>query len=306
MMWHVNTPFGFGAIIEFPHERRLTQGNKADGARLPRILGRYGSFEIRLAATKKEIRKAQRLRYRVFYEEGQALAQRGAALVRRDLCPFDKFCDHLLVVDTAARNSFGRVKPKVVGTYRLLRGEVAARHNGFYSQGEFDLAPLLARHADKNFLELGRSCVHPKYRSKRVIELLWRGLWIYAKHHHVDVLLGCASLPGVNPLALALPLSFLHRQASAEAEWQVQPRQGRAVPMSILDKAAVDAREGITALPPLLKAYVRIGAKFGDGAVIDNEFGTVDVFTIMPIADIEERHIAYFGSPSDAKESFAA
>ena len=76
--------------------------------------------------------------------------------------------------------------------------------------------------------------------------------------------------------------------------------------MAILDKAAVDARKGIAALPPLIKAYVRVGAKFGAGAVIDTEFGTIDVFTIMPIAEIEERYIAYFGSPSDAKESVAA
>lgn len=303
-MWPINPPFDFGAIIEFPQEK--SRESSAEFVELAGVLGRCGAFEIRLATTKKEIRKAQRLRYKVFYEEGRAIAQRGAALVRRDLCRFDKICDHLIVIDTAARNSFGGTKPRVVGTYRLLRGEVAARHDGFYSQSEFDIAPLLARHGEKRFLELGRSCVHPKYRSKRVIELLWRGLWIYAKHHKIDVLVGCASLRGTNPLALALPLSFLHHQASAEAEWQVRPREGRAVPMAILEKTAVDARKGIAALPPLIKAYVRIGAKFGDGAVIDSEFGTIDVFTIMPIAEIEERYIAYFGSPNDAKESFAA
>jgi len=305
-MWLMNPPFGFGAIVQFPHEKRVPSQSSADPAALPRILGRCGTFEIRLAATKKEIRKAQRLRYKVFYEEGGALPQRGAALVRRDICRFDKFCDHLIIVDLAARNSFGRVKPKVVGTYRLLRGDVAARHGGFYSQSEFDIAPLLARHAEKNFLELGRSCVHSKYRSKRAIELLWRGLWIYAKHHKVDVLIGCASLPGINPLALALPLSFLHHQASADAEWQVRPVDGRAVPMGILENAAVDIRKGVAALPPLLKAYLRVGAKFGDGAVIDKQFGTIDVFTIMPIADIEERYISYYGSPGDTKESVAA
>lgn len=303
-MWHINTPFGFGAIVEFPRDR-LPLDRRAD-IELPHVLGRFGTFEIRLAKTKKEIRKAQRLRYKVFYEEGQAVAYRGAALVRRDLCPFDLYCDHLLIVDLAARNSFGRTKSKVVGTYRLLRGDVAQRHGGFYSESEFDIAPLLARHADKNFLELGRSCVHSKYRSKRVIELLWRGLWIYAKHYRIDVLIGCASLPGTNPLALALPLSFLHHRASADADWQVHPREGRAVPMDILDAAAVDTRKGIAALPPLLKAYLRIGAKFGNGAVIDKQFGTVDVFTVMRTADIEERYIAYFGGPGDAKEYAAA
>lgn len=305
-MWPLSTPFDFGAIIEFPREPQLLPQPRNDLVGLPHVLGRSGSLEIRLATTKKDIRQAQRLRFKVFYEEGGAVAQGGAALVRRDICRFDKYCDHLLVFDMAARNSFGRVKPKVVGTYRLLRREVAARHGGFYSQSEFDIAPLIARHGDKNFLELGRSCVHAKYRSKRVIELLWRGLWIYAKHHDVDVLIGCASLPGVNPLALALPLSFLHHQASADARWQVSPHQGRAVPMGILEKAAVDARKAVAALPPLLKAYLRVGAKFGNGAVVDKQFGTVDVFTIVPLAEIEDRYIAYFASPEDVKASAAA
>lgn len=304
-MWHITPPFGLGAIPEFPREIGLRKPDAA-GARLPALLGRQGMFEVRLAGTKREVRKAQRLRYKVFYDEGGAVAQRAAALVRRDLCPFDAICDHLLVIDCAAQNSFGRPKPKVVGTYRLLRGEVAARHGGFYSASEFDLAPLLARHPQKKFLELGRSCVHPKYRAKRVIELLWRGLWIYAKHHKVDVMIGCASLPGTNPLALALPLSFLRHQAAAGEEWQVRPREGRAVPMGIIDKAALDARKGFAALPPLIKAYLRLGAKFADTAVIDKDFGTIDAFTILPTSEIEERYIAYFGGPADAKEPAAA
>lgn len=297
-MWLITPPLG--AIIEFPQKRR------EESASLPRILGRCGTFEIRLATTNDEIRKAQRLRYKVFYEEGGAIAQPRAALVRRDLCRFDKVCDHLLVVDTAARNSFRRINPKVVGTCRLLRGEVAQSHGGFYSASEFDLAPLLKRHAERRFLELGRSCVHPGYRSKRVIELLWRGLWIYAKHHNIDVLIGCASLPGTNPLALALPLSFLHHCASADPEWQVRPRDGRAALMAILDKAAIDPRRGIAALPPLLKAYVRIGAKFADGAVVDPAFGTIDVFTTMPVGEIEARYIAYFGDPGEVGKGAAA
>jgi L-ornithine Nalpha-acyltransferase len=287
-------------------ENGLSPGTSASSGSLPLLLGRCGSFEIHLAKTKEDVRNAQRLRYKVFHEEGGAVAPRAAKRVRRDLCRFDAFCDHLLVTDLAASNSLGRLRPKVVGTYRLLRGEVALRHGGFYSHGEFDIAPLLARHSEKRFLELGRSCVHPKYRSKRVIELLWRGLWLYANYHKIDVLVGCASLPGTNPLALALPLSFLHHRALAEAEWQVRPRGRGGVPMALLEKATIDARKGIAALPPLIKAYVRIGAKFGDGAVIDKEFGTIDVFTIMPIAEIEARYIAYFGTASDAKQRVAA
>jgi L-ornithine Nalpha-acyltransferase len=309
-MWPLSTPFDFGGTAEFSRPQRprspLRSNRELDLDGLPRVLGRSGNFEIRLATSKKDVQRAQRLRFKVFYEEGGAIAHGRSAFVRRDICRFDRFCDHLLVFDMTARNSFGRVKPKLVGTYRLLRRAVAEEHGGFYSQSEFDIAPLLARHSGKNFLELGRSCVHAKYRSKRVIELLWRGLWLYAKHHHVDVLIGCASLPGTNPLALALPLSFLHHQASADEEWQVAPHDGRFVPMGLLEAGAVDARRGIAALPPLVKAYLRVGAKFGHGAVIDKQFGTIDVFTIMPLAEIEDRYIAFFGSADDVKERAAA
>ena len=305
-MWNIATPSGFGAAVR--HTASIIRPNRVAGdlSGLPSVLGRFGPFEVRLAATRREIRKAQRLRFKVFYEEGQAIPNQGAALTRRDICPFDKFCDHLLVIDREQLNRLGRRKPKVVGVYRLLRGDVAARHQGFYSETEFDIAPLLARHPGKRFLELGRSCVHANYRSKRVIELLWRGLWSYAKHHRIDVLIGCASLPGADPLALALPLSFLHRHALACEEWSVRPLAGRGVDMAILDGKAIDAREGVAALPPLLKAYLRAGAKFGDGAVIDPQFRTTDVFTIMPLADLEERYISYYGGPMELPDSYVA
>lgn len=305
-MWNIATPSGLSGAVR--HTAAFIKPNRIvrDLAGLPAVLGRFGPFEVRLATTSREIRKAQRLRFKVFFEEGAATPLQRAALTRRDICPFDKLCDHLLVIDKDQRNRFGRKKPKIVGVYRLLRGDTAARHQGFYSQTEFDIAPLLARHPGKRFLELGRSCVHRQYRSKRVIELLWRGLWVYAKHHQIDVLIGCASLPGVDPLALALPLSFLHRYSLADEEWRVRPLAGRGVAMAILDAAAIDARKGVAALPPLLKAYLRAGAKFGDGAVIDSQFGTTDVFTIMPLGDMEDRYLNYYGGPMEMPESYVA
>ncbi|HEX3496671.1 MAG TPA: GNAT family N-acyltransferase [Methylocella sp.] len=305
-MWNFAAPFGFGGAVRntaaFIRPNRIVR----DLSGLPAVLGRFGPFEVRLATTTREIRKAQRLRFKVFCEEGGATPQQRGALTRRDICRFDKICDHLLVIDKDQLNRFGRKKPKIVGVYRLLRGDTAARHQGFYSETEFDIAPLLARQPGKRFLELGRSCVDAQYRSKRVIELLWRGLWVYAKHHRIDVLIGCASLPGVDPLALALPLSFLHCHALADEEWRVRPLAGRGVNMAILETKAIDARKGVAALPPLLKAYLRAGAKFGDGAVIDAQFGTTDVFTIMPLSDMEDRYLNYYGGPMEMPESYVA
>ena len=186
---------------------------------LPASLGRIGSLEVRLATHKRDIRKAQKLRYKVFYGEGGAIADARTAFTRRDLCAFDRICDHLIVIDHDFLNRFGRRKPKVVGCYRLLRQDMAERHGGFYSASEFDIAPLLARHAGKRFLELGRSCVHREWRSKRVLELMWRGIWTYVRHHHVDVMIGCASLPGADPAPHAPTRAWLSAAASPDDVW---------------------------------------------------------------------------------------
>lgn len=265
-------------------------------------LGSLGSLEVRLATTKKEIRKAQRLRYKVFYEEGGAKADRTASLIRRDICPYDAVCDHLLVIDHAAVNRFGKPKPKVVGTYRLLRQDRAEAHHGFYSAREYDIAPLLARHGGKRFLELGRSCVLALYRSKRTLELLWRGIWAYTKHYKIDALFGCASLEGTNALAHAACLSFLAHFAGASEQWSVRALPERHVAMQVLTNDAVDKRRALAALPPLIKGYLRCGAKVGDGAVIDHQFGTTDVFIIMPVAELDLRYIEHFGRPAADKQ----
>lgn len=290
-MWTINADLGRSiiALTNFPQPQATLQLNDA--------LGRLGSLEVRLARGRKEIRKAQRLRYEVFYKEGGALPDARVAFTRRDMDRFDKFCDHLIVIDHAAKTARGRVKPRVVGVYRLLRDDMAARAGGFYSAGEFELEPLLARHAGKRILELGRSCVLASHRSKRTIELLWRGLLAYIRAHRIDVMIGCASFPGVSPLAHAQALSYLAHYARAEEEWKARARSDLHVPMAMLPKESVDPKTAREALSPLIKGYLRLGARFGDGAVVDIKFNTTDVFVVMPVAEIDARYIEYFGGP---------
>ncbi len=265
-----------------------------DHGALDPSLGRMGSLEARLAITKKDIRRAQKLRYRVFFEEGGATADARSALSRRDICPFDRICDHILVIDHAAKNRFGRIKPKVVGTYRLLRKDIADKNGGFYSAQEFNIAPLLAKHGDKNFLELGRSCVLPAYRSKRTIELLWRGIAAYVQHYRIDAMIGCASFEGANPLKHALGLSFLHHHALAQGEWAARALPEQSVGMDMISAETIDLRRALDALPTLVRGYLRLGATFGEGAVVDRQFGTVDVLVIMPVSKIDAKYLDHF------------
>ena len=192
--------------------RDRTSGNRA--AHMPLIppgalLGRIGQLEVRLARNAAEILAAQRMRHLIFRTEA---GQDGAAENCVDIDRFDAFCDHLLVIDAARE---GPVHQRIVGTYRLLRQDVAAANGGFYSASEFDIDALAARHPGLRFLELGRSCVMPDYRSRRTVELLWQGVWAYARRHGIDVMTGCASFPGTTPAAHAQPLSFLAQQAAA-------------------------------------------------------------------------------------------
>ncbi|KLK94457.1 hemolysin [Microvirga vignae] len=260
------------------------------------VLGRIGSLEVRLATTAPEIRRAQKLRFKVFYEEMSAIPQGAAVLSRRDVDEYDWICDHLLVLDHAAKaGPLRSAKPKVVGTYRLLRQDIAERNQGFYTRGEYDIAPLLKAHSSLRFLELGRSCVLEPYRNKRTVELLWHGIWTYVLHYKIDVMIGCASLEGTNPEDLALPLSFLHHYAAAPAEWQVGALPERFTRMDILPKETVDPKAALHALPPLIKGYLRLGATFGTGAVIDKQFGTTDVLVVLPVSAINPRYIDHFG-----------
>ena len=280
-------PFFRTALVSAPKIIRDLRG-------LPAVLARSGPLELRLATTKKEIRKAQRLRYRVFYREGGAPADPKSVFLQRDRCPFDRVCDHLLVIDTAFSDRAGRIKNKVVGTYRLMRSDMAATA-GFYSETEFAIQPLLSRHADKRFLELGRSCVHGDYRSKRAIDLLWHGVGIYAAHHGIDVLIGCSSLAGTSADSLSAPLSYAFHYAAADPLWQVEALPGRGMAMDRLAKEAIDPRQAMARLPPLMKAYVRAGGRFASEAVVDRSFGTTDLFTVLPLAEANARYMAHFG-----------
>lgn len=251
-------------------------------------LGRIGTLDVRLARTAREVAAAQRLRHDVFFG-----ARAGGCSGQSDADRFDDVCDHLLVIDTA---SPGEDADRLVGTCRLLRAEHASKAGGFYSQAEFDIAALAARHPDLKVMEIGRSCIRPAYRSKRTMELLWQGIWAYAGRHGVDVMAGCASFPGTVPASHAESLSLLHHQFRAPEEWRVEPVSPHRHALDMMPAEAVRDRKAFSALPPLIKGYLRLGAMVSEMCVVDADFGTVDVFIILPVARISKRYIDHYGA----------
>lgn len=271
-----------------PAERRPAAAQAAST-----ILGRIGSLETRLAASQQEVEAAQAIRYRVFVEEMGARLPPEAMRAGRDFDAFDAICDHLIVLD---RSIEADTPDQIVATYRLLRQDVAERHSGFYSASEFDVDPLVARHPDKKFLELGRSCVLAPYRNKRTVELLWQGNWAYALKHGLDVMFGCGSFPGAFPEFHALALSFLHHNVPAEGEWSVRAQPNRYRNMDLMPPEAVNPKRALMAMPPLIKGYLRLGAMIGEGAVVDQAFGTTDVLVVLPVESISSRYLNYYGA----------
>ncbi|MDQ0317649.1 GNAT family N-acetyltransferase [Amorphus orientalis] len=283
---------------------RFANGKHTPRDRFSPTLGQLGSLEVRLARTAGEVRKAQNIRYRVFYEEMAAIPDINVLATRRDMDSYDPFCDHMLVLDhEAPPKAFRRRKPQVVGTYRLLRQEIADMNGGFYTAGEFDIQPMLDAHTNLRFLELGRSCVLKPYRNKRTVELLWHGVWSYVLMHGIDVMIGCASLEGTDPERLATPLSFLHHNCMTPDEWRVKALPERYTSMNRMPKEAVDARAALHALPPLIKGYLRLGAFVGDGAVVDHQFNTTDVLMVLPVSGISSRYINYYGADASRHAS---
>jgi L-ornithine Nalpha-acyltransferase len=265
------------------------------------ILGTRGDLCVRLTRSVREVAIAQALRFRVFYEELNAVADKISSDLSLDADRFDAFCDHLIVVKQTpdiADERFRLGDGEMVGTYRLLRQSVAAENGGFYTQGEFDLAPLLASKPELNFLELGRSCVLKPYRTRPVVELLWQGIWNYVRGHRLDVMMGCASLEGVDPAQHKDTLNFLALNCAAPAEWNVRALPERYIEMKSIN-AIGDPKTALKALPPLIKGYLRLGCYIGEGAVVDTQFNTTDILIILPVSNINPRYFAHFGNPND-------
>ena len=247
-----------------------------------------GDFEVRLARTPAEIDAAQALRYRVFYEEMTAHPSPEVAAERRDFDEFDKVCDHLLVLDRRR----GEGPEGIVGTYRLIRREAALRAGRFYSASEYDISKMIDYPGE--VLELGRSCIAKDARNTATMQMLWRGIALYAYHYDIKVMFGCASSPGTDPSQHAQALSYLYQNHLAPPEIRVRARPERYVDMNILPSDSFDKRKALARVPPLIKGYLRLGGFVGDGAVIDREFDSTDVFIIVKTELVTEKYIRHY------------
>lgn len=238
----------------------------------------HSQFQVRLARNEADIHAAQRLRYQVFVQElgAEVSPEDHAAGLERD--HFDRYFDHLLLL----------YNDEVVGVYRLMRSDMAARGIGFYGAAEFDLGVLEGRNA----LELGRSCVARAHRGGPGMHLLWEGLGRYVNRHRIEILFGVASFHGTRIEPLREALSYLHYNYLAPEELRV--RSKAYVPLAQLEQSQLEPRRALRQIPSLIKSYLRLGGYVGDGAYVDQGFNTVDVCVLMDTGKMVRKYKDYY------------
>ncbi len=253
------------------------------------IPGKNPIASVRLAQNKSEIEEAQRLRYSVFYEEYGAKPNDAMKEQKRDFDEFDDITDHLIVVINDLENK----TEKIVGTYRLLRQEIAQKENkSFYSSDEYNISKLIE--SGQTLLELGRSCVLSEYRTKPILNLLWQGIADYITDNKIALLFGCASFQGTNIDDIELQLSYLHHYHSTADDIAPTALPSRCVNMNVIPKEEINERRVFASLPPLIKGYLRLGATIGHGAVIDEQFNTTDVCIVVQTHLMTDRYRKYY------------
>jgi len=261
---------------------------------------RAGDLWLRLAETQAEVEAAQSLRYRIFYEDMAARPTPEMAAARRDFDSFDDYCDHLLVFDTR----HGDGVAAVIGTYRVMRRSAAAARGQFYSVDEYDISNLLTYPGE--ILELGRSCIDAAYRTGTTMQLLWRGIAEYVLAHNIELMFGCASLPGTDPNQLAVPLAYLYHHHLAPPALRPRAVSERYVEMNRIPPEEISPRGARQMLPPLIKGYLRVGGFVGKGAVVDNDFGTTDVCVVVKTEWVTDRYYRHYTREDTARREGAA
>lgn len=251
-----------------------------------------GDLEVLLAQTSEHIAWAQELRYRVFVEEMGAKASAETHAIKRDSDAFDSVCDHLLVID----HSTPKGQNPVVGTYRLLRRKVAQTFGRFYSESEFDIRSIIAFDEGGEVLELGRSCVDIRYRTRSSMQLLWRGIGAYVARNNIQLMFGCASFNGIDTKQHLLALSYLHHYHLAPENLRSFALPSYAAAIDYLPKQAVDTGKAIMAMPPLVKGYLRLGCYIGEGVAVDREYNCLDVCIILRTDKVGEKYATRYST----------
>ena len=247
------------------------------------------TLQVQLARSEAEIFAAQKLRFDVFNEIRDAAFSPEEVEVGRDFDEFDPYCDHLIVVDPARVSGDS---PGIIGTYRMMARSKRPDDPGFYTDRFYDLGCFDA--IDGEIVEMGRVCIDPDYRSRAVMQLLWKGIADYVLSNNVKILFGCAGFDGTDPVEHQNLLSHLHNKFLAPERICPVATGPDRLEFEQLPADAIDHKAAKAQIPSIIKGYARMGGYIGDGAVVNRHFNTTMVCIVVEIEGLTERYMRRF------------
>lgn len=247
-------------------------------------------IQIRLVKNKEELIAAQKLRYKIFFEEcGATSSNPQVEIEKRDFDEFDDFCDHLIAID---KNAGDNPEDYIIGTYRLMRKDGAKKCGKWYSQTEFEVEKF--NDYEGEVLELGRSCVAQNHRTKLVMQMLWNGLAAYMFDYDIKLMFGCGSFHGTDLNEYKQALSYLHYNFITSGKLDISAKGENKRAMDLLPKEEVDDKKALLEIPTMIKGYLRAGAKIGNSVWIDWDFNCFDVCIIFEMKDLRAKYLKHY------------
>ena len=225
------------------------------------LISENKTFAVGIANTEQEIDEVLALRYDVFNRElGEGIKEN--EMHQRDVDTFDKFCNHIIVKE--------KKTDKIIGTYRILRGSQAKE--GFYFETEFNAGNLSS--IKDQVAEIGRTCINADYRGSKVLSFLWFGLYAYTQNFGIKYLIGMTSIHTTSEDVVNQVWSYLIKKNALEDSYQVVPMNPPAI---------YHAEPNKNVVPPLIRNYLKLGAKVIGKPNFDDIFGCYDIPMIIDL-----------------------
>ncbi len=243
-------------------------------------------LDVKIAESKSEIKEAQKLRYKVFFSERSYQTRFTMESFKKETDRFDKYSDHIVV--TYKKSKFSKMK--IIGTYRLLKQDVAINKSGFYSSNEYNLEKLISSNKYHKMLELSGSCIHENFRNKNILQLMWREIHNYIKINNIDALFGTASFLNIDISKIENQLIFLNNNFKMPDEIKVEAHKDHKLNINYNNKIDIN-KTLFKNLPTLIKGYIKLNAYVGEGAVVDEKFKTTDIFIFLPVVKINYNYL---------------
>lgn len=218
----------------------------------------------------KQLQQVQQFRAKQFAQQFAIEFEGG---LDQDL--YDFSCEHAVLKDKSTGQIVAYTRLKKFQGHELAQS---------YSATEFEIFPHLAHLS--NIVEVGRTCVHPKFRSGHALSVLWlnllpKVLWgMRAKS-----LIGCVSIRLDDNLARAYYTHAYLQHLDARQSIDICSKQPY-VPQRPSHSFSQDEK-----IPKLFKSYLNMQARLSKQAFYDETFKCLDYFVYLEVNQIAKNFV---------------